>query len=283
MNNINLNNKKLLPKLLRRLLTLIIAIVILIIIFKWYIKIINNYRNDRIFALESEKYGKEVNNPVFKIDKIMTYSDANIEDLSENQDLSRVNITQFTDFAIYIDNLVKNDELTEENTINNIYVNNIGISSTGDSGKKKFSSKSIDSLGKYIPILESSKEVLYDVVHKNDDKDKVDVSKSFYTDCSEPLIISYVNENIVQAVDASSSGEKLALDGSILKHLNIDLSQLNYKINFTINIENNLGENFACNCSLNVDLSLGEGQGIYSGYIMQIFDLSNGDYRFKKV
>ena len=282
MNNINLNNKKLLPKLLKRLLTLIIAIVILIIIFKeGYIKIINKYRNDRIFALESEKYGKEVSNPVFKIGKIMTYSDANINDLSENQDLSRVNVTQFTDFAIYIDNLVKVKELTEENTVNKIYVNNIGITNVGDSGIKKFSSKSIDSLGKYIPISESSKEVEYDVIHKN--IDKVNNSKSFYTDCSEPLIISYVNENIVQAVDASSSGEKLTLDGSILKHLNIDLSQLNYKINFTINIENNLGELFACDCILNIDLSLGEGQGIYSGYIMQIFDLSNGDYRFKKV
>ena len=242
MNNINLNNKKLLPKLLKRLLTLIIAIVILIIIFKeGYIKIINKYRNDRIFALESEKYGKEVSNPVFKIGKIMTYSDANINDLSENQDLSRVNVTQFTDFAIYIDNLVKVKELTEENTVNKIYVNNIGITNVGDSGIKKFSSKSIDSLGKYIPISESSKEVEYDVIHKNIDK---------------------VNNSAIVKEQKSNP---------------------DYKINFTINIENNLGELFACDCILNIDLSLGEGQGIYSGYIMQIFDLSNGDYRFKKV
>lgn len=267
----------------KRLLILITAIVILIIIFRGYIKIINKYRNDRIFALESEKYSEEVSNPVFRVDKIMIYSDANVEDLSENQDLSRVNISQFTDFAVYINNLVKDDKLTEENTINKIYVSDIGIYSNEDIGTKKFSSKEIDSLGKYIPITESSKEIDYDVVHQNKDKDKVDNSKSFYTDCSEPLIISYVNENIVQAVDASSSGEKLSLNGSILKHLNIDLSQLNYKINFIINIENNLGERFACNCSLNVDLSLGEGQGIYSGYIMQVFDLSKGDFRFKKV
>ena len=69
----------------------------------------------------------------------------------------------------------------------------------------------------------------------------------------------------------------------MLKYLNVDLADLNYKINFSINIENNLGENFTCNCSLNIDLNTGDGQGIYSGYIMQIFDLSNGDFRFKKV
>lgn len=267
----------------KKLLSLILAIVILIIIFRGYIKIINNYRNDRIFALESEKYAEEANNPVFKVDKIMIYSGANVDDLSESQDLSRVNVTQFTDFAVYIDNLVKDEKLSEENTINKIFISNIGISANGDSGIRKFSSKKIDDLGKYIPIDKTSKEIDYNVIHKNEDKDKVDNSKSFFTDCSEPLIISYVNENIVQAVDASSSGERLSLDGSILKHLNIDLEQLNYKINFTINIENNLGEQFACNCTLNVDLSLGDGQGIYSGYIMQIFDLSKGDFRFKKL
>lgn len=277
MKKIDLNNKK--------LLTLLIVIIILIILLQSYIKIINKYRNNRIFALESEKYAKEFANPVFKIDKIMVYSDANVEDLSENKNLSDINVSQFTDFAIYIDNMVKDDELTEENTINRIYIDNIGITvnTQEEIGQKKFSSKSIDDLGKYIPIGESVKEINYSVIHKNSDKELIDNTKSFYTDCSDPLILSYVNENIVQNKDASGSGEKLSLDGSILRVLNIDLYSLNYKINFTINIENNLGEKFYCNCSLNVNLSSGDGDGIYSGYIMQVFDLSSGDFRFKKV
>lgn len=273
--NINLNNKK--------ILALIISIIVIIILFYTYFKIITKYRNERIFALQSEKYAEEVNNPVFKIDKVMVYNGANVKDFSEKQNLSRVDVSQFTDFAIYINNLAKNDELTEENTVNRIFVNNIGITASEEIGTKKFSTKQIDNLGNYVPIEESSKEISYEVVHKNSNKDKVNKSKSFYTDCSEPLIISYVNENIVRSVDASASNEKLSLDGSILKHLNIDLNQLNYKINFTINIENNLGENFACNCSLNIDLSSGGDGGIYSGNLLQLYDLSNGDYRFKKV
>ena len=276
MKKINLNNKK--------LLTLLIVIIVLIILLQSYIKIINKYRNDRIFALESEKYAKEVANPIFKIDKIMIYSDANVEDLSESENLSNINVSQFTDFAIYIDNTVKDTELSEENTINRIYINNIGITvGTEENGIKKFSTKQVDNLGKYIPITESSKEINYNVIHKNSDKELIDNTKSFYTDCSEPLILSYVNENVVENADVSNSGEKLSLDGSILKYLKIDLDKLNYKITFTINIENNLGEQFTCNCSLNVDLNTGDGEGIYSGYIMQIFDLSNGDFRFKKV
>ena len=267
----------------RKIFGIIISVIILIILLYTYIKIINKYRNDRLFALEAEKYGEEVNNPVFKIDKVMIYSGVDVKDFSEKQNLSRVDVNQFTDFAVYINNLAKSDELSEENTVNRVYIDNIGITAQEEMGTKKFSTKQIDNLGKYIPIDETSKEISYEIVHKNSDKDKINKSKSFYTDCSEPLIISYVNENIVQSVDASASNEKLALDGSILKHLNIDLNQLNYKINFTINIENNLGEKFACNCSVNVDLSAGDGEGIYDGYIIQSFDLSDGDYRFKKV
>lgn len=277
MKNIDLNNKK--------ILTLLIVVIILIILGQSYLKIINKYRNDRLFALESEKYAKEVANPVFKIDKIMIYSDANIEDLSENKNLANINISQFTDFAIYIDNTVKNSELTEENTINHIYIDNIGITinSTEEFGTQKFWTKSIDDLGKYIPILESSKEIDYDVIHTNEDKELIAKEKSFWTDCSEPLILSYVNENIVQNKNVSNAGSKLSLDGSMLKYLKIDLNKLSYKIAFNVNIENNLGEKFYCPCSLTVDLGSGEGNGIYSGFIMQIFDLSTGDYRFKKV
>ena len=266
----------------KKLLFLIIVIIILIVLLMSYIKIINKYRNDRIFALESEKYSKEVSNPIFKLNKIIIYSDANVEDLSENKNLGNINVSQFTDFAIYIDNFVKNSELSEENTVNNIYIDNIGITANfNDNGIQKFSTKKIEKLGKYIPIAQSYKKIDYKVIHKNSEKSIVNESNSFYTDCSEPLILSYVNENIVKNKDLSNAGEKHSLDGSILKYLNIDLNTLNYKINFKINLENNLGEKYYCNCSLNVNLDTNEG--IYSGYIMQIFDLSEGDYRFKKV
>ena len=140
-----------------------------------------------------------------------------------------------------------------------------------------------EDLGKYIPIEESVKEIDYQVIHKNSDKAIIDVPNSFYTDCSEPLILSYVNESMVENRDISSSSEKIVLDGSILKYLGVNLDDLDYKISFTVHIENNLGEKFYCNCSLDVKLESGDGQGIYSGYIIQIFDLSQGDFRFKKV
>jgi len=263
---------------------LCIVLILFIVLLQTYIRIINQYRNNRIFGLQAEKYAKEVSNPIFKVSKIIIYSDANVQDLSEAQNLSNIEVSQFTDFVIYIDNQLKSEELSEENTVNRIYIDNIGISiPASENGIQKFSTKKIDDLGKYIAIDKSVKEINYQVIHKNADKAIIDVTNSFYTDCSEPLILSYVNEKMMENKDISASSEKVSLDGSILKYFDVNLEDLDYKINFTIHIENNLGEKFYCNCSLDVHLESGEEQGIYSGYIMQIFDLSQGDFRFKKV
>ncbi len=281
--NKNKNNKRKFNLYNTKVLILAAAILALVVLTLIYFKIITKYRNERIFALEASKYAKEIANPIFEVDKILVYSGANVEDSSENQDLTRVDVSQYTDFAIYINNFLKSDKLTEENTVNRIYINNIAITANQELGTRKFSTKNIDDLGKYISILDTSNEIKYDIIHRNKDKDKIDNNKSFYTDCSEPLILSYVNENIVQSVDASASDAVVSLDGSILKHLNIGLDQLNYKLTFTINIENNLGEQFLCNCSLDIDLGDGANEGIYSGSVIQSFDLSKGDYKFKKV
>jgi hypothetical protein len=271
--NIDLKNKK--------ILTIVIVLIVIAIVVYAYYKIVYMYRNNVIFAKQSEQYLEEVSNPVFKLEKILIYSDANIEDLSSAGNLSDINISQYTDFAIYINNKLKTTELTEENTINNISINNISITKTSLGDQKVFY-KDINDLCKYKKIEQGVSELNFSVIHTNSEKNKTDLSNTFYTDCSEPIIISYVNENIVENKNVSNTQEILSLDGSMLKYLNINLDNLNYRISFTINIENNLGEKFYCNVSQDIDLNSSEG-GIYTGYIMQIRDLTEYDYKFRKV
>jgi hypothetical protein len=269
---IDLDNKK--------VFTVIIVLIAIAIISYAYYKIFFMYRENNIFARESEKYAEEVNNPIFRINKVLVYSDANVEDLSENQDLSNINISQFTDFAIYIDNFVKSDELSAENTINKIYISDIGITDL-KLGEQKVNYKSLNDLCKYTKINEGVSQIDYKVLHTNEEKALVAEENVFFTDCSEPLVMSYENENVVQKANLISSGTKLSLDGSILKLLQVSLDDLNYTISFTVNIENNLGDEYACDVSLDIDLNSDSG-GIFTGYIMQVFDLANLDYRFKK-
>jgi len=271
--NIDLKNKK--------VLTIIIVLILMSIILYTYYKIIYMHRNNNIFAQESEKYSQEANNPVFKIDKVLMYSDANIEDLSEDKNLSQINISQFTDFAIYIDNKVKSSDITAENTINKLYVDNISITDLS-MGQQKIFYKDVNDFCKYKSIKDGVNKIDYKVIHTNEEKSDISDANRFYTDCSEPFIVSYVNENIVKNRDVSNLHERISLDGSMLKLLDISLDELNYKISFRVNIENNLGEIYYCNMLLNVNLNSEEG-GIYTGYIMQIHDLKSFDYRFRKL
>ena len=265
----------------KKLLSIIIVLIVMLILIIVYFRIVNLYRSNNIFAKKSENYSKSLNNPVFKIEKIVIYSDAYIEDISENKNLADVNISQFTDFAIYIDNHLKGEQLTEENTINNIYIDNISITNL-QNGEQKIFYKNIKDVCKYRKIEKGVNKLEYKVAHTNSEKENQITDNTFYTDCSEPLVFAYVNENIVKDKDVSNAQKKLSLDGSMLEYLGIEIESINYEISFTINIENNLGEKFYTNCSLKVNLDSPEG-GIYTGYISQIFDLTKFDYRFKKL
>ena len=116
---INLNNKK--------VLFLVIILILMVILIFVYYNIFHLHRVNNLFAKDAEKYANQIEDPVFKIEKILTYSDANIKDFSEQNNLSKINVSQFTDFLIYINNRQKSSELTAENTVNNIYIDNINV------------------------------------------------------------------------------------------------------------------------------------------------------------
>lgn len=265
----------------KRILIVCICTLLLCLIIYAFFRISNQYKINVLFAHNASKMQENLENPIFKLEKVIVYSDANIEDLSENQNLEDINISQFTDFAIYIDNNPKVQELTEENTVNKIYIDNISVTGT-DLGTQKVFYKDINKLCNYEPIREGASLINYIVLHANREKEIAKMSNVYYTDCSEPLIVTYVNENIIERKDASESKNKLSLDGSMLRYFGIKLEDLNYRISFRINLENNLGELYYCDFSQDVNLNSSDG-GIYTGYIMQVFDLSDSKYIFRKL
>ena len=72
---INLNNKK--------VLFLVIILILMVILIFVYYNIFHLHRVNNLFAKDAEKYANQIEDPVFKIEKILTYSDANIKDFSE--------------------------------------------------------------------------------------------------------------------------------------------------------------------------------------------------------
>lgn len=266
-----------------QLLMLIVAIILLVVVVISYIYIYNRESARNLYAEESEKFVKENQFPIFKVDRIILYSNANITDNSENNELKNLDISQFTDIEIYIDNKGKGEEVTAENTVNTLSIDNIKISAPGYEGEKIFNYKNPNNCGKYVELENYKKNSINFKVNTNNTQNEFSNydENIFYTDCSNPISLGYINKNIITNAAITNTGA-LSLDGSILKLAGIDLEKLAVSIEFTIHLTNNFNEAFMC--KVKIDNTLEEkakNESIYSGYIMRIINCEN-DYTFIK-
>lgn len=237
----------------------------------------NQFANDMInIADENEK-------PVFSIQKIQLYSNANVIDNSNNQSLNDLSICQYTDLAIYIDNLLTVSDLTDENTVKELYIDDIVITSKADKGNKLLNYKNPLSFGKF-KILQpiENNRIDFSIVNTNSENETHDYSKpTFYTDCSNPITLGFLNKDILTNYSVSQDSKTVTFNGKVLKEAGIAIDDINYTLNFTINIVNNLNQKFSYNMKLDVDLNDNNG-GIYNGFVYKGKSTSGSQYNFFK-
>ena len=242
-----------------------------------------SYAKDE-FSTQVEKVAEQNENPIFKIQKILIYSSANAIDKSENESLQDLSILQYSDIAITIDNTSTVYDLTNENTIKNLYIDNISITTSSDKGHQYVNYKSPFDFAEYKEIKElNSDKIEYNIVSTNDENNNTDYgSPTFYADCSNPITLEYMNEDIITNYAASFDSNTISFNGKVLQEAGIDLNDINYTLNFTIHIVNNLNEEFICPVRLKVDLS-GDDGGIYKGYKYDNTSVSGYEYNFIKI
>lgn len=260
----------------------IILLVVSIIAYKYIFQV---ETGKRIYSEEAEQFVAENENPVFKIDKIILYSSANAVDNS-NGELKSLDISQFTDIEIFINNKTKSEEITAENTINELFIDNIKIESNSENGEKIFNYKNPLNCGKYTEIENWINDgILFNVVNSNEKNREANYDENiFYTDCSNPISLGYINKNILTNCEVNSNNASISFDGSILADAGINLEELNTKITFTIHIVNNFNEKFICNVKIENDLTAEDGEdSIYSGYLMKIINPVDNEYNFIKI
>lgn len=224
-------------------------------------------------------------NPVFKVQKVLLYGSANAVDNSENKDLKNLNISQYTDIAVYIDNKSYITDLTQENTVKEISVSDIQISKDTKSGIKSLTYKSPLNFGKF-EITEAAElysegdtkyaPIKYNVLYQNQNDINYD-NPTFFTDCSNPITLSYLNKDIVTHYSLPDNSN-VSFNGSLLRQANVDLSSLATTLSFNINIKNNLNESFIYNIKINLSF----GNDIYNGYVFQGREASGSAYNFFK-
>ncbi|MBR3249213.1 MAG: hypothetical protein IKF83_00755 [Clostridia bacterium] len=256
------------------------------------------------FANQMENLYAKNENPVFTLDKIVMYSSANAIDNSEGQTMQDLNVCQFTDIAVFIDNMVDipslikesdamnvstvttDDEASrkiKEHTIKELYIDNIKINSASSKGTKTLQYKNPSGFGKFtINNAEQTDRINFDVISTNVDNEERDYTNpTFYADCSNPITLNYMNKNLVTNYAVSTQDTQIKFDGSILQSVGTPLDDLICNVGFDIHMKNNLNQNFACSVSLDIPIK-NENKNIYNGYMYGMQDNLQSKYKFFK-
>lgn len=224
------------------------------------------------FVRELVEIAEANREPIFKIAKIIKYSSAEATDNTTEQNLQDLSIHQYSDIALYIDN--GGEELTEKNTIKELYLDNFNIELAFQYGEPAVYYKNPLEISKFRMLEENKIEdtLNYNIIYTNEENQSSDYEKpTFYADCSNPVTIGYINKNIVNHYQVTKENGLIAFDGRIFNNVDMNLKDLSPKISFTVHLKNNLDEKYICNMSANLQLET-EAGSVKSGYIIEKTD-----------
>lgn len=272
-------------KVLKRkdLIILLVLIIILVSLLPFYVLKIREIALSNKFANYVSDTYSNYTNPIFSIDKIVYYSSAFVTDNSSDSNFQNINIGEYTDIAIYVNNTNTTDELTDENTISELYIDNIKVSSKTNKGQPTLCYKNPYYFATYRGLEEPANgRIDFNIISNNkDNKESAYNSPSFYQDCSNPISLGYINKDMVTNFEVANT-DTLALNGTIFQKANLTIDDLAFTMSFKIHIKNNKGEEFICNVNrpvLNGDFA----SGIYEGYVATQFTPDEGTYQFIKI
>lgn len=266
-----------------RLLFVILIIALFFSVILLYQFVFSTIFDRNSFANEMIEIANENEKSIFNIQRILLYSSANAIDNSEDNSLEDMSISQFTDISIYIDNTSTISDLTDENTVKQLYIDDISVNLNSSAGKRIVNYKNPLEFGKYKLLKEpSNNRIDFNIVNTNSENENNDYSNpTFYTDCSNPISLGYLNKDIVTNYSVSEEASSISFNGKVLQEANVNLEDISYTLSFKIHIVNNLNQKFLYNMNLNVPLN-DENGGIYNGYAYKGRDTVGSEYRFFK-
>ena len=240
---------------------IVISILILVLISMLGYTLIKFLANNK-FAEDINEIWKLNSNTIFSIDNIYMYSSADAENNEEDRAIWNLNVHQYTDIAIYINN--RSEELNYENSIKEMYISNVKFSNL-EKGTPSLAFKDIHNFGKFTDVEENIIEdkIEYKILNDGD----IDYSKpQMYADCSNPIILEYANKNIKENEIISDIESDLIFNGELLRRTGVFLDSIKCTVSFTITIINNYEQKFVANVYLDIPLEDTQtGETIYNG------------------
>ena len=259
----------------------IFIIALLILSFLYYHLIFYKIYAKNTFANDAVNIAEQNENPIFTVQRVLLYSSATAIDNTKEQSLENISISQFSDIAIYIDNTSTISELTDENTIKELYIDNININSDVQNGERFINYKNPLDFGEY-KELNKTDRIDFKIINTNSENENSNYSEpTFYTDCSNPISLGYMNKDLLKNYSVSPDKKTVSFNGKVLQEANVNLDDLKCSISFTINIVNNLNQKFVHTMTIDLDLNDDNG-GIYNGYVYKGKNLNGIENSFFK-
>ena len=261
-----IKRNKFLTKLIITIALLILCVVSIVEIAKVY-TINDDFSNyiDSIARLNSKT--------VFSIDRIYLYSSADATSNETTKPVWDLNLYQFTDIALYINNRSE-EGVTYENTIKEITIDNIKFNNL-QTGTPNLYYKNVNDFAKLTNLEENkiNDSIEFDIVNSGD----IDYSKpTLYSNCQNPITLEYVNSEMEEDTIISDISTPLVYDGSLLKKAGILLSQMKCTLSFTITIINNYNQKFVATVYIDIPLEDSmNNTSIYDGKIVKNIENTN--------
>lgn len=265
-----INSKKVILSITTIILFLLVFALANMVFYKYVLK--RNFENSVIpFSSKNE-------NTIFEIKNITFFSscDAKNKNIS-NSHFTIENLYQFTDMALFISSPLEEKKL--ENTLKKVYIDNIKYSKTPSLGNPKLYYKNIYNFAKSDIIENNLINNKLDFNISSENETNLD-TPTLYNNLANPIVLSFVNNNIKSDYTITDTSKPITYDGSLLKRCDVLLNSISTSISFDIYIVNNLDQEFKCTVYLDIPLE-SEDKSLYDGNITLKKDTNFIFYRYK--
>ena len=213
----------------------------------------------------------------FSLNKIVIFSSATVNPKEVNNSVWNLDISQFADICIYLNN-TPNDN-NSKNIVKNLYINNISISKT-ELGTTSLYQKTLEDFGK--SSFDDSKifkdRIDFDVIPTSETANYY--NNEIFNNLSNPIILGFYNKDL--KTNFLNSNSELDYSGKILKEAKIPRQSIECNISFDINITNELDEEYICNVNFDVPLEANDKSVYEDGYVTkEMKNLEN--YKFLRL
>ena len=252
---------------------LIITIALLILCIVTIVNIISIYKVNSEFSNYIDGLARLNSKTVFSIDRIYLYSSADATSNETTKPVWDLNVSQFTDIAIYINNRADSG-VNYENTIKELAISNVQFNNL-QSGTPSLYYKNVNDFAKLTSVEENkiNDSLEFNIVNSGD----ADYTNPvIYSNCQNPITLEYVNTNMEEDTIISDISTPLTYDGSLLKKAGILLTQMKCTLSFTITIVNNYNQKFVATVYIDIPLEDSmSGASIYDGKLIKNIENTN--------